>query len=693
MAVPKAKGYRPRCFFDVQINGSPAGRIIFELFADICPKTSDNFRALCTGEKGLSRTSGKALHYKGSGFHRVIKDFMIQGGDFTKGNGTGGESIYGGTFNDEGFQLKHETAMLLSMANRGPNTNGSQFFITTQPAPHLDGIHVIFGHVLQGQEIVSEIEIQRVDDKSRPLVDVKIINCGELIPKAKAKAAEKKAEKKRKKSKRHSDSSSSDTDSSSSSGSESDSDQSSIDERQKKKRIKTKRRKKMSESVKRKDKKKAKKKKKEIKDSPGDVKPKSPEPFSSVAVDEIPDVPNNSFLLRRSRTPSPVREKRLQQAKNRKSKSPLGYKAPPQSNSQQRTRFSRTGRILRGRGNMRYRTPPPSSPDETRNISRHRSRSARRRSNFPRRPPMSSRRRSTSPGKHSNSPQRCSPSPRRHSGSPRQRSRSPRRHSKSPRSQLLQRTDSKQHMKDHESGERKMKQSYSVRDDESSDKFATVTTRSERNSNDEKANECSPTTEERFPERRREQVSEEFEQESRDILYRLEKQSHLARKEDIRDIRKPSSYSNGDEQTWRSLARDYEFEEGHGTLEAQSYAPIPLSKERENNRERLQSRGKNNDEQISPNEESAGSEQEDKRAFLPGEGRFKHQGISERKTGRLQRSRSFDRRRSSSQESDRNRKSRHHHRHHHHRHHHKRDARQSERNIVVTEKDQDISSD
>ena len=287
-------------------------------------------------------------------------------------------------------------------------------------------------------------------------------------------------------------------------------------------------------------------------------------------------------------------------------------------------------------------------------------------------------------------------------------------------------------MKDRESAERIMKQSYSVRDDKSSDKFATVETRGERNSNDEKANECSPATEERFPERRREEEektfanegyarskfasinetgkqrtgekpssnsnSEEFEQESRDILYRLEKQSHLARKEDTRDIRKPSSYSNGDEQTWRSLARDYEFEEGHGTLEAQSYAPIPLSKERENNRERLQSRDKNNDEQISPNEESAGSEQEDKRAFLQGEGRFKHQGISERKTGRRQRSRSFDRRRSSSQESDRNRKSRHHHRrhhhrHHHHRHHHKRDARQSERNIVVTEKDQDSSSD
>ena len=181
-------------------------------------------------------------------------------------------------------------------------------------------------------------------------------------------------------------------------------------------------------------------------------------------------------------------------------------------------------------------------------------------------------------------------------------------------------------MKDRELAEGIMKQSYSGKDGKSSDKFATVETRGERNSNDEKANECSPTIEERFPERRREEEgktfsnegyarskfasinepdrhrrgektssnsdSEEFEQESRDILYRLEKQSHLARTEDTRDIRKPSSYSNGDKQTWRSLARDYEFEEGHGTLEAQSYAPIPLSKEREINRERLQSRVK-----------------------------------------------------------------------------------------------------
>ena len=270
-------------------------------------------------------------------------------------------------------------------------------------------------------------------------------------------------------------------------------------------------------------------------------------------------------------------------------------------------------------------------------------------------------------------------------------------------------------MKDREAAERIMKRSYTVRDGESSDKFATVETRGERHSNDEKANECSPTTEERFPQSRRKEEgkifsnegyasskfalinetdrhgrgektssnsdSEELEQESRDTLYRFEKQSHVARKEDARDIRKPRSYSNGDEQTWGSLAREYECEESHVTLEARSYAFIALSKERENNQERLQSRGKSNDEQISPNEESAGSEQENKRAFLQGEGSFKHQGISERKTGRRQRSRSrsFDARRSSSHESDRSRKSPHHHRHHHHcrhhhRHHHKRDA-------------------
>lgn len=122
-------GYRPRCFFDVEIGGQQVGRITFELFSDICPKTCDNFRSLCTGEKGNGQKSGLPLHYKGSPFHRVVKDFMIQGGDFTKGDGTGGESIYGGVFPDENFEKKHEKEFLLSMANRGKDTNGSQFFI------------------------------------------------------------------------------------------------------------------------------------------------------------------------------------------------------------------------------------------------------------------------------------------------------------------------------------------------------------------------------------------------------------------------------------------------------------------------------------------------------------------------------------------------------------------------------------
>jgi peptidylprolyl isomerase len=126
----------PQVFFDIAIGGQASGRIEFELFADVTPKTAENFRALCTGEKGAGQ-SGKPLHYKGSAFHRVIPQFMLQGGDFTRGNGTGGESIYGAKFADENFKLRHTTPGLLSMANAGPATNGSQFFITTIPCSWL----------------------------------------------------------------------------------------------------------------------------------------------------------------------------------------------------------------------------------------------------------------------------------------------------------------------------------------------------------------------------------------------------------------------------------------------------------------------------------------------------------------------------------------------------------------------------
>jgi peptidyl-prolyl isomerase G (cyclophilin G) len=205
-----------------------AGRIVFELFTHLNPKTCENFRCLCTGEKGEGKTTFKPLHYKGTPFHRVVKGFIIQGGDFFKGDGSGGESIYGGLFKDENLKVKHDKPFLLSMANKGPDTNGSQFFITTRPAPHLDGIHVVFGRVVSGHQFVSDIENQKVDTKSRPYADIRIANCGELVLMRRGKAVTSEVV----------ESVSSSSSESSSEGSEEDDDDSSSDEDEKAKKKK-----------------------------------------------------------------------------------------------------------------------------------------------------------------------------------------------------------------------------------------------------------------------------------------------------------------------------------------------------------------------------------------------------------------------------------------------------------------------
>merc|ERR1712039_1085388 len=169
----------PVVFFDMEIGGKPAGRIEMELRNDVVPKTAENFRCLCTGEKGMGK-SGKPLHFKGSSFHRVITSFMCQGGDFTNHNGTGGESIYGAKFADENFQLKHTGPGVLSMANAGPGTNGSQFFLCTVKTDWLDGKHVVFGKVTdETMSVVTAIEAVGSQSGATSKV-VEIKDCGQL---------------------------------------------------------------------------------------------------------------------------------------------------------------------------------------------------------------------------------------------------------------------------------------------------------------------------------------------------------------------------------------------------------------------------------------------------------------------------------------------------------------------------------
>ncbi|MCP9265275.1 Peptidyl-prolyl cis-trans isomerase [Dirofilaria immitis] len=289
---------RRRVFLDVTIDGSLAGRIVMELYNDIAPRTCNNFLMLCTGMAGIGKISGKPLHYKGSTFHRVIKNFMIQGGDFTKGDGTGGESIYGGMFDDEEFVMKHDEPFLVSMANKGPNTNGSQF-LSLQHLRHILIISTWY-LVVSGQEVVTKIEYLKTNSKNRPLADVVILNCGELV-------------------------------------------------RRKKRQYSSK----SSESAKMKD-----KKRKEGEDVEhleiGAIVPEAELQLSSVKPEDLPEEPEHQ---NKSKTP----ENSKKEKKEKSRQSPQRFSRRDTGHRLNRMRRTRTGHKIKGRGALRFRTPEGSS--------------------------------------------------------------------------------------------------------------------------------------------------------------------------------------------------------------------------------------------------------------------------------------------------------------------------------------------
>eukprot|EP00096_Caligus_rogercresseyi_P010016 TRINITY_DN3520_c0_g1_i2.p1 TRINITY_DN3520_c0_g1~~TRINITY_DN3520_c0_g1_i2.p1 ORF type:complete len:532 (+),score=190.10 TRINITY_DN3520_c0_g1_i2:52-1596(+) len=349
---------RPRTFFDIEIGGIRVGRVVFELFTDIVPVTAENFRSLCTGDSGIGKESSKPLHYKGSLFHRVIKSFMIQGGDFVNGNGTGGESIYGGMFKDEDFSLKHEKPFLLSMANKGKNTNGSQFFITTGAAPHLDSLHVVFGQVLSGKEIIKEIEDLDTDKKDRPLSDARISNSGELVRKSNGDGSKKELKKKKKRKNEEEDSSSdsSSTDSSSSSNSDEDTNSKKNKKKKKKKRSK-------------------KSKKKSKKHEDGEIVEERrgmSNPLFQVTdidPDEIPEDPSSRFL---SREPPKKRDDDESDRRHhrRRRRSPQTVESSSRISEGRSKKIKGRGRLMyRPRSRSRSSTPPHWKNEVRRTIS------------------------------------------------------------------------------------------------------------------------------------------------------------------------------------------------------------------------------------------------------------------------------------------------------------------------------------